>query len=69
MQKTGVEIACDQDRLRPEKSEVFDLVCNNEKAASTCSWAPRDPLREGLEKTIAWIESHQERFKAHLYNL
>jgi NAD dependent epimerase/dehydratase len=46
------------ERLRPDPSEVERLLCGNEKARRMLGWEPRVSLREGLERTVRWIEQH-----------
>lgn len=62
-----VEIACDTLRLRPEKSEVERLWCDNTKAKNLLGWRPTIPLDVGLTRTIAWIRDHLDRFKSDRY--
>jgi NAD dependent epimerase/dehydratase len=62
-------VVTDEQRVRPENSEVGRLLCNNEKAQRLLGWRPRVPLEEGLRRTIEWIKAHKERYKADLYNL
>jgi NAD dependent epimerase/dehydratase len=45
----------DPDRLRPPRSEVLTLICDNRKAAARSGWAPRFGLREGLRETIEFV--------------
>lgn len=59
-----IPIVCDDRRIRPEKSEVFTLICNAEKAARILDWKPSVSLEEGLEITARFIRNHME-----LYNL
>ena len=56
-------------RVRPEKSEVDRLLCNNKKALDLLGFQPRITLEEGLVRTIDWFHEHHERYKAHIYNL
>ena len=46
-------------RIRPKKSEVLRLKCNNTKAHSLLNWQPKyskkEGLKEGLKKTIKWF--------------
>lgn len=69
MGKEDTEIISENDRIRPEKSEVFELICQNRKARELCSWGPKCSLREGLQKTIVWIENNLDRIKPHIYNV
>ena len=70
-----IEITCEQERLRPEKSEVERLWAANEKAKQLTSWEPKyaslDGFRRGIRKTAAWFaEPENLRFyKPHIYNL
>jgi nucleoside-diphosphate-sugar epimerase len=57
------------ERLRPPKSEVFTLVCNNTKARELCGWAPRYGLDEGLRETIAFVRENMDRFRPGRYAL
>lgn len=62
------EIISDENRLRPEKSEVERLWCDNTKAKKLCGWEPVIPLKKGLEQTINWISNNKNSFKSNLYN-
>jgi NAD dependent epimerase/dehydratase len=68
MGRSAMDIMRDEKRFRPERSEVYELVCNNQKAKVLCGWRPKYSLREGLEKTIAWVRQNVERMKPHLYS-
>ena len=63
------EVVEDAQRLRPANSEVERLLCGNEKARRLLSWAPKVGLEEGLRRTIAWFEKHQDRYKTDIYNV
>ena len=52
------KIVKEERRVRPSKSEVFKLICNNEKAKSLMGWSPQYSLDEGLEETVLWIKYH-----------
>ncbi|MDD4042258.1 MAG: GDP-mannose 4,6-dehydratase [Anaerolineaceae bacterium] len=56
------EIIIDQERLRPEKSEVLRLVSDNTKAKRELGWEPQFGLSEGLAATIEWIKDHLDRY-------
>jgi dTDP-glucose 4,6-dehydratase len=47
-----------QVRLRPAKSEVDRLLSDNSLARGSLDWAPQVELRQGLSKTIIWIQNH-----------
>ena len=51
------KIEVDNERVRPEASEVDRLVCDNSKLLSNSSWRPNTQLKEGIKKTIDWFMS------------
>ena len=62
-------IITDDQRVRPEGSEVERLLCDYGKARELLGWAPRVSLDDGLRRTIQWIREHEERYKPNLYSL
>ncbi len=64
-------IVADDERLRPEASEVGRLVCDSSAMKALTGWGPQVPLGEGLERTIAWFrgEEASSRYKPHLFNV
>ena len=60
-------IVSEKERMRPETSEVFELVCDNRKAAALMGWSPKVSLRDGLRKTIDFVERHLDLFKPEIY--
>lgn len=62
-----VRIECEQERMRPEKSEVMRLISDNRLAREKIGWQPEVSLDEGLQKTIAWIEDHMDLFDPDRY--
>jgi len=69
MGRQDVKILSEKSRYRPENSEVYELICDNRKARELCGWKPKLTLREGLEKTIDWVEKNLSRLKSDLYNV
>ena len=61
----------EKQRLRPEKSEVFRLWCDNTKIEKLTGFKPQITFREGLQKTIDWITQpdHLREYKAKIYNV
>ena len=61
----------EKQRLRPEKSEVFRLWCDNTKIEKLTGFKPQISVREGLQKTIDWITQpdHLRKYKAEIYNV
>lgn len=65
----GAKIICDEQRLRPEKSEVNRLLGCNEKIKSLTNWSPKYTLREGLAETIEFCRQNMDKYKPDIYNL
>ena len=66
-----VKIICDQQRLRPEKSEVNRLFGSNEKLKQLTNWKQEYSLAEGLKETIEWFSDKENlgQYKPGIYNL
>jgi NAD dependent epimerase/dehydratase len=64
-----VKIECEESRLRPEKSEVNRLWCDNSKAREILNWRQGYTLDEGLMETIEWIKENMHYFKTDIYNV
>lgn len=62
-------IICDEQRLRPENSEVNRLLGCNTKIRELTNWNPQYSLAEGIGETISWIKNNMNRYKADIYNL
>jgi NAD dependent epimerase/dehydratase len=62
-------IEVDEGRIRPERSEVMRLVCDNAKAAAVAGWRPAHSLDQGLEQTLRFIETHRESFSSERYTI
>ena len=62
-------IVSDQDRVRPSKSEVFELICDNRLIQQLTGWRPQVTLDFGLERTIGYIQDHVAQFKTAIYNV
>ncbi len=64
-----VEIVCEQQRTRPQKSEVMQLIASNAKAKELTGWEPTVSLRDGLVRTIEFVQSNLDQFKPDIYNI
>jgi NAD dependent epimerase/dehydratase len=62
-----LEVQTDPGRVRPPASEVELLVSDPTRAESLCGWRPQTGLREGLERTIAWIDANRTLFRTGDY--
>jgi len=71
----NVEILTDNQRLRPEASEVERLFAGTEKAQRLMQWQPefggREGFKRGLEKTIEWFKdpANLSMYKWQRYNV
>ena len=68
---SDVEVVTDEDRLRPKKSEVYRLWCDNTKIHSLAGFVPNYTIREGLERTVEWFSNpdNLKAYKADVYNI
>jgi NAD dependent epimerase/dehydratase len=70
-----IEIVTDEQRLRPEKSEVERLWACNRKAKELLGWEPkyagREGFKKGLQETAEWFTNPEnlKRYKADVYNI
>jgi dTDP-glucose 4,6-dehydratase len=62
-------LVCDQQRLRPEKSEVNRLLGDNKKIKDLTAWQPGYSLQQGLVETVAWIRKNLHYYKTDRYNI
>jgi NAD dependent epimerase/dehydratase len=64
-----IEIVVEEQRVRPGKSEVRRLFCDNSKILKFTQWNPKYTLEKGLIETIDWVKNNLSTFKPELYNL
>ncbi|HUV36385.1 MAG TPA: NAD-dependent 4,6-dehydratase LegB [Patescibacteria group bacterium] len=64
-----IEIVSEEKRVRPERSEVERLRCNNEKILEATAWRPRYDLARGLTTTIEWLRGHLAMYKSGTYTV
>lgn len=65
----NAKIICEEERLRPEKSEVNRLLGSNKKIKELTGWSQQYNLAQGLAETIEWIKNNLDKFKADIYNV
>lgn len=65
----NARIICEEERLRPEKSEVNRLLGSNAKIKKLTNWAPNYTFKEGIQETIQWIRNNMDTYKADIYNI
>lgn len=68
---SDVEFISDEQRLRPNKSEVHRLWCDNRKIRELTGFDPIYNLRTGLEATIDWftVPANLAKYKTTIYNV
>lgn len=61
----------DEARVRPRKSEVFRLWCDNGEIRRLTGFEPKFSIEEGLKRTIDWFTkpANLAKYKAGLYNV
>jgi len=69
LMKKKVKIIMDIQRVRPQKSEVSRLFCDNSKLKEYTKWTSLYGLERGLKETISWIKKNRSVFKYELYNI
>jgi len=71
LMSSDVTFINDQQRNRPEKSEVYRLWCDNKKINELVGYKPKINIQNGLKKTIDWITKpeHLKMYKSEIYNV
>lgn len=71
LMNSDVEFLTDTQRLRPEKSEVFRLWCDNTKIRQLTGFEPEFDIRVGLKRTIDWFTRPENlvKYKTDIYNV
>jgi len=69
--KSDVEFITDEQRLRPEKSEVFRLWGDNKLIKQLTGFKVQYPIEKGLEETINWFTKSKnlKKYKTDIYNV
>lgn len=62
-------IVCDEQRLRPDKSEVNRLLGSNSKIKELTDWKQSYTFEQGVAETIEWIAQNMDKYKADIYNV
>ena len=65
----AARVICEEQRLRPAKSEVERLLGDATKLRQMTGWAPRYTFEEGLAETIEFLRGHLDSYKIDAYNL
>ena len=63
------KIICDEQRVRPEKSEVNRLLGSNEKIKRLTNWEPQYTFEQGIAETIEFLRNNMDKYKTDIYNV
>lgn len=63
------KIVIEDERLRPDKSEVNRLLGSNEKILKLTDWSQEFDLKAGIKETINWFKNNHDKFKSDIYNI
>ncbi len=68
---SDVEFITDEQRIRPEKSEVFRLWGDNRLIKELTGWQPKYSIETGLRETVEWFVKSEnlKKYKTNIYNL
>lgn len=68
---SDIEFVIDQQRRRPNNSEVFRLWCDNKKINALTGFKPKFSIEQGLRKTVDWFSKAENlmKYKADIYNI
>jgi NAD dependent epimerase/dehydratase len=63
------KVETEEKRVRPEKSEVMLLLCDNSKARDLLSWQPKVSLEQGLRETVDYIRQNISKYRVGEYGI
>lgn len=66
---SDAELVHEERRVRPEASEVFELLCDSTRLRELTGWRPAVELKEGLEATIRWMRDREPAARVHDYTV
>lgn len=69
LMKKEISIDPEQNRLRPENSEVERLCADSSLAKKLLGWTPQITLEDGLTHTILWITENPLRYQSNEFAL
>jgi NAD dependent epimerase/dehydratase len=56
---TEKEVIAENQRIRPEKSEVMKLICDYSKAKALFDWDPQYSLEQGLSEVVEFMKENR----------
>jgi NAD dependent epimerase/dehydratase len=63
------KIITDKKRIRPVKSEVQKLQCDNNKLKNITQWVQKNTFKKGMTKTIKWFLKNKKFFDTRSYHV
>jgi NAD dependent epimerase/dehydratase len=63
------KIVSSKRRLRPEKSEVGQLVCDSARAQALLGWTPLVPLESGIRLTADYVGRRLSQYRPRDYSI
>ena len=71
LMSSDVTFISEEQRKRPQKSEVFRLWCDNKKINELVGYKPQVNIQDGLKKTIDWMTKPEnlKMYKSEIYNV
>lgn len=68
---SNVDFVVDPQRIRPGKSEVQRLWCDNTKINELTGFVPEYSMEQGIIETIKWFTNKENlsHYKSHIYNV
>lgn len=69
--KSDIKVVTEQSRLRPSRSEVYRLWCDNTKIMDLTGFVSKYTINEGLEQTVSWFTNpdNLKKYKMDIYNV
>ncbi len=64
-----ISIISDDQRIRPAKSEVERLFCDNTRIVKNTNWEPQYSLKKGIQETVTWMQKNIHLYKPEIYNV
>ena len=65
----NAKIVCEEERMRPEKSEVNRLLGTAKQLKGLTGWKPNYTFEQGLAETIEWMSRNLDSYKTDIYNV
>ena len=65
----NAKIVCEEERMRPEKSEVNRLLGTAKRLNGLTGWKPNYTFEQGLAETIEWMSRNLDSYKTDIYNV